>query len=73
MKRQPDMAQLDELVGLAGAKPPAEPVTHRTPREGRGDEARGSHQDETRAAGSGPENLVEKTQTANFGRKEKTA
>ena len=69
MKRQPDMVQLDELVGLAGAKPPAEPVTHRTPREGRGDEARGSHQDETRAAGTGPENLVEKTQTANFGRK----
>ena len=73
VKRQPDMAQLDELVGLAGAKPPAEPVTHRTPREGRGDEARGSHQDETRAAGTGPENLVEKTQTANLGRKEKTA
>ena len=70
VKRQPDMAQLDELVG---AKPPAEPATHRTPREGRGNETQGNHQDEAGAAGSGPENLVEKTQTANSGRKEKTA
>ena len=73
MKRQPDMAQLDELVGLTGTSPPVEPVTHRTPREGRGDEAQKSRQDEARAAGSGPENLAEETQTANSRRKEKTA
>ena len=64
-KRQPDMAQLDELVGLTRARPPAEPATHRTPREGRGDDIR--------AAGNGPENLLDETQTANSGRKEKTA
>ena len=66
VKRQPDMAQLDELVGAS--RSPAEPATHRTPREGRGDEAQ-----TTRAAKNVPENPLEETRAANSQRKEKTA
>ena len=71
VKRQPDMAQLDELVEASRSQ--AEPATHRTPREGRGDEAQ-----TTRAAQPAeniPGNPLEETRetrAANAGRKEKT-
>ena len=70
-KRQPDMAQLDELV--SATRSPAEPATHRTPREGRGDEAQTTQkaQPAQNVPGNPPEETRE-TRAANSGRKEKT-
>ena len=65
VKRQPDMAQLDELAGAS--RPSAKPATHRTPREGRGDEAQTAQ-----PAENVPENPTRETRAANSGRKEKT-
>ena len=68
-KRQPDMVQLDELVSATHS--PAEPATHRTPREGRGDEAQTTQT--AQPAENVPGNPLEETRAANSGRKEKTA
>ena len=54
-KRQPDMAQLNELV--SASRSPAEPATHRTPRDGRGDEAQTTRT--AQAAENVPENPLE--------------
>ena len=74
VKRQPDMAQLDELAGASRSQ--AEPATHRTPREGRGDEAQttSAAQPAENVPGNPPEETREtrETRAANSGRKEKT-
>ena len=72
VKRQPDMAQLDELVGASRSQ--AEPATHRTPREGRGDETQTAQtaQPAENVPENVPENPLEETRAANSGRKEKT-
>ena len=71
VKRQPDMAQLDEMVGASRSQ--AEPATHRTPREGRRDEAGTTQtaQPAENVPGNPPEETQE-TRAANAGRKEKT-